>query len=63
MDDRFVYVFNEKDVDKFIAAGFTLIKQYNNGSVFVFVGKENDLLSFDSANDTSEYVVSDIIAL
>ena len=53
----FIYVFDEETKDKMVELGYDLIKESEDGKVFVFCFYNNSIYSFSH----TKYVVSDVL--
>ncbi len=58
MEHNFIYVFSPAARDEMLAAGFVLLKEDDNSSLYIF--KSDDKLTF-TLNDAS-YVISDTLS-
>ena len=54
---NFIYVFNEKDKDKLLSRGFTILKSTPEKHIYIFANERRDELVFDDV----DYVLSDML--
>ncbi len=58
---KFIYVFNKEDKDKMLKRGFTLLKNDERNSMYVFALTVSDGFSFELLDGVEKYTFSNTL--
>ena len=61
MEGKFIYVFDTAARDKFLGAGFSMLKADEQNCIWIFSKEEAERLCFDYCAAGFEYVLSDTL--